>query len=166
VLRAAAKRMGFTLNFEQTARLMTMCEPEGPRKQELLAGLWAERSARELRLERKGASVGHDVAAPVEVAIPGEVSAFGVHLRISLAAAAEGAVAATLRTPKAGDRVKVRYSRGPKPLKEVFERMRVDPEARKTWPVLEWQGRIVWMKGIEMDPETEVPFAVETVLEV
>jgi tRNA(Ile)-lysidine synthase len=162
VLRVAAKRMGCALNFQQTARLMTMCEPDATKKQELAAGLWAERSARELRLLRKGTAVSQHVAAPIEVAIPGEVSGPGVRLRIAFTGTcAESASVAVLRVPRPGDRVRIRYSRGPKPLKEIFERMQVDPEARKTWPVLEWQGRIVWMKGIEIEPETEVPFAVE-----
>jgi tRNA(Ile)-lysidine synthase len=68
-----------------------------------------------------------------------------------------------LRTPRAGDRVRIRHSRGAKPLKEIFERMQVEPEARKTWPVLEWQRQIVWMKGVDLEPEREVPFAVEMV---
>jgi tRNA(Ile)-lysidine synthetase-like protein len=68
-----------------------------------------------------------------------------------------------LRAAKAGDRVKIRYSRGAKPLKEIFERMQVAADARKTWPVLEWQGRIVWMKDVDVEPDAEVPFAVEAV---
>jgi tRNA(Ile)-lysidine synthase len=166
VLRAAAKRLGCALNFEQTERLMAMCEPEAAKKQELAAGLWAEKSARELRLVRKGASREEAIATePVEVSIPGEASGFGVRLRMVLAENASTASPGTvvLRTPRAGDRVRIRHSRGAKPLKEIFERMQVEPEARKTWPVLEWQRQIVWMKGVELEPEREVPFAVEMV---
>lgn len=166
VLRAAAKRLGCALNFEQTERLMAMCEPEAAKKQELGAGLWAEKSARELRLVRKGASREEAIATePVEVSIPGEASGFGVRLRMVLAENASTASPGTvvLRTPRAGDRVRIRHSRGAKPLKEIFERMQVEPEARKTWPVLEWQRQIVWMKGVELEPAREVPFAVEMV---
>jgi len=166
VLRAAAKRLGCALNFEQTERLMAMCEPEAAKKQELAAGLWAEKSARELRLVRKGASREEAIATePVEVSIPGEASGFGVRLRMVLAENASTASPGTvvLRTPRAGDRVRIRHSRGAKPLKEIFERMQVEPEARKTWPVLEWQRQIVWMKGVDLEPEREVPFAVEMV---
>lgn len=163
VLRAAAKRLGCGLNFQQTERLMAMCGPDAANKQELAAGVWAEKSVRELRLVRKDASCEKAVAAePVEVSIPGEVSGLGVHLRLVLRQTSEALPGiAVLRAPKAGDRVKIRYSRGAKPLKEIFERMQVEREARKTWPVLEWQGRIVWMKGVEVEPEPEVPFAVE-----
>jgi tRNA(Ile)-lysidine synthase len=68
---------------------------------------------------------------------------------------------AILRAPQAGDRVRVRHSRGAKALKEIFERMSVGAEARRTWPVLEWEGRIVWMKGVAV--EAEIPFVVEAV---
>ncbi len=164
VLRAAAKRLGCALNFQQTrANDGDVRGRMAAKKQELAAGVWAERSARELRLVRKDASREEAIAAePVEVAIPGEVSGFGVRLRVVLRPTSEAVPGmAVLRAPKAGDRVKIRYSRGAKPLKEIFERMQVEPEARKTWPVLEWQGRIVWMKGVEVEPEREVPFAVE-----
>ncbi len=164
VLRAVAKQLECALNFEQTERLMAMCEPDGARRQELTAGLWAERTARELRLVRKSANRKQTVGIdPVEVSIPGEVSGLGIRLRfvVTADAKAAGSNEAVLRTPKVGDRVKIRYSRGAKPLKVIFERMQVAADARKTWPLLEWQGRIVWMKGIEIDPEVEVPFAVQ-----
>jgi tRNA(Ile)-lysidine synthase len=165
VLRGAAKQLGFALNFEQTERLMAMCEPEGGRKQEVSSGLTAERSARELRLLLKSRAAGDTATVPVEVTIPGEASGFGVRLQIGLTAGtiADGVEAATLRSPKAGDRVRIRHSRAAKPLKELFERMQIETEARKSWPVLEWQGRIVWMKGIDIDPEPDVPFTVEVV---
>jgi hypothetical protein len=59
--------------------------------------------------------------------------------------------------------VRLRYSRGAKPLKEIFERMNVEAEARRTWPVLEWEGRIVWMKDVAVDPEAGIPFVVQQV---
>lgn len=158
VLRRAAKELGCSLNFDQTERLMTMCEAHGAKKHQLSAEVWAEKTARELRLVRSAGDAVKGVALePLTVAIPGEVSGFGVRLRVVGGGAGSGA--AVLRTPKAGDRVRLRYSRAPKPLKEIFERMNVGADARKSWPVLEWQGRIVWMKGVEV--ESEVPFRVE-----
>ncbi len=167
VLRAAAKQLGCGLNFEQTERLMAMCSPEGPRREQLSAELRAERTARELRLATValGASALEGKAEPqrYELAIPGGVEGLGVRLRARLTGGEThaGIPAATLRTPRPGDCAKLRYSRGARPLKEIFERMRVGGEARRTWPVLEWQGRIVWMQGV--DVEVEVPFAVEVV---
>jgi hypothetical protein len=57
--------------------------------------------------------------------------------------------------------VRIRYSRGPKPIKEIFERMQVDAEQRTSWPLLEWQGRIVWMNGVDLEPEADLPFTVQ-----
>ena len=95
--------------------------------------------------------------------VPGEVvaPAFGLRLRIELAkAAAEtGLVAAAgqrtalLRPWKPGDRVRLRYSGGPRKVKEVLERLKVTGADRALWPVLELDGRIVWMRGVELEPE-------------
>ena len=164
VLRAAAKQLGCGLNFEQTERLMAMCAPEGAKKQELTAAFSAEKSARELRLVRRGAEGTSATAMePVEVTIPGVVSGMGVCLRLTAARGDEAIGPAMLRAPRAGDRVKIRYSRGAKPLKEIFERMQVGAEDRKNWPVLEWQGRIVWMRGVELEPDATIPFSVKRV---
>jgi tRNA(Ile)-lysidine synthetase-like protein len=124
--------------------------------------LRAEKTARELRLVRSAGDETKRVAEePISAAIPGEVSGFGLTLR--LASDESGLAAAILRTPKAGDRVRLHYSRGAKPLKEIFERMNIETEARKSWPVLEWEGRIVWMKDVALEPEAGFPFVVELV---
>jgi tRNA(Ile)-lysidine synthase len=60
ILRAAGRRLGVSLNFEQTQRLLAMCGPRPARRQTLTATLHAERSPRELRLVKKAAaSQGH-----------------------------------------------------------------------------------------------------------
>ncbi|HTV82403.1 MAG TPA: tRNA lysidine(34) synthetase TilS [Acidobacteriaceae bacterium] len=167
VLRAAALQLGCALNFGQTERLMAMCEADGSRRQQLTGEVRAARSARELRLVRE-APRGADAesALTYELPIPGEVSALGLTLRARLRRGtreAEPVPAAILRTPRPGDRVRLRYSRAARSLKDVFSRLGdgTDAEARKTWPVLEWQGRIVWMKGAVLEPEAETPFDVE-----
>ena len=167
VLRAAARQLGCALNFEQTENLMeTVAAREGSKKQQLTAELRAERTARELRLirERPGTAASEE-AETFALAIPGEVEGLGVRLRARLVGEArEGMLpAAILRTPRAGDRVKLKYSRGAKPLKEIFERMQVAAEDRKSWPLLEWGGQIVWMTGVVV--EAEIPFVVEVVAE-
>ncbi|MGA2673301.1 MAG: tRNA lysidine(34) synthetase TilS [Terracidiphilus sp.] len=95
--------------------------------------------------------------------IPGEISApfFGLRLRIAASTPspmAEGqatgpGLVATLRNWRPGDRVRLRYSSGPRKVKEVLERLRVTGSGRSLWPVLEVEGRIVWMKGVELEPE-------------
>jgi tRNA(Ile)-lysidine synthase len=60
---------------------------------------------------------------------------------------------ATLRNWRPGDRVRLRYSSGPRKVKQVLERLRVTGSGRAVWPVLEVEGRIVWMQGVELEPE-------------
>jgi tRNA(Ile)-lysidine synthase len=59
---------------------------------------------------------------------------------------------AMLRNWRPGDRVRLRYSNGPRKVKEVLERLRVTGTSRALWPVLELEGRIVWMRGVELEP--------------
>ena len=78
---------------------------------------------------------------------------FGLLFRATVPPACRTAVSAVIRTPRAGDRVRLRHSRGPKRMKEVFERMHVAAPERQSWPVVEWQGEIVWMQGVELESE-------------
>ncbi len=59
---------------------------------------------------------------------------------------------ATLRNWKPGDRVRLRYSGALRKVKEVLERLRVTGAERTIWPVLEFDGRVVWMRGVELEP--------------
>jgi len=38
-------------------------------------------------------------------------------------------------------------------VKEVLDRLRVTGSGRAVWPVLEVEGRILWMKGVEVQQE-------------
>jgi tRNA(Ile)-lysidine synthase len=60
---------------------------------------------------------------------------------------------ATLRNWRPGDRVRLRYSSAPHKVKEVLERLKVTGSSRALWPVLELDDRIVWMQGVEVEPE-------------
>ncbi len=59
---------------------------------------------------------------------------------------------AILRNWRAGDRVRLRYSGGPRKVKEVLERKHVTGTERTIWPVLEAGGQILWMQGVELEP--------------
>ena len=65
-------------------------------------------------------------------------------------AAADGCYAAQLEAGRPGEAALLG---GPRKVKEVLERMRVTGSSRAVWPVLEIAGRIVWMKGVELEPE-------------
>jgi tRNA(Ile)-lysidine synthase len=171
VLRAAVRQLGARLSFDQTERLMTMGTAGNGTgratgtKVELPGGIVAERTLRELRLTRSAPGEGSipgggppEAAAVPEYpfAIPGEVNApeFAVLLHGELVQSAAPSVegcCATLRNWKAGDRVTLRHSRGPKKVTEILDRLRVHGTERSLWPVVEAEGRIVWMRGVEVD---------------
>lgn len=163
ILRAAARQLGVNLNFDQTEKLLAMCEKGGSKRETLTAELQAERTPRELRLVRCSTV---PLATPSEytLPIPGElqVKDYGLSLKAVVLGNGSAAIpAATLRTPRPGDRVELRHSRGPKPLKEVFSRLHVDPGQRASWPLVEWQGRIVWMKEVPLaEPPEPLPFEI------
>lgn len=163
LVRHAAGQMGAALDFGATegVRLLAL-EGRGGQMLTLPQGLLAERTARELRLTagtaRPRGSQGRDAACGVyTVAIPGEIEApeLGVRLRIECTAAEGDArpQTAVLRNWRAGDRVRLRYTSGPRKVKEVLERKHVTGTERAVWPVLETGGRIVWMQGVELEPE-------------
>jgi tRNA(Ile)-lysidine synthase len=68
---------------------------------------------------------------------------------------------ATLRNWSPGDRVRLRHSSGARKVKEVLERKRVTGSSRAVWPVLELDGRIVWMQGVELEPEPGIAVTAE-----
>jgi tRNA(Ile)-lysidine synthase len=159
LLRHAAAQLGAALDFQATEALRSLAlEGRAGQKRELAHGLRGERTPRELRLTVEAISAGAGASGAVpeySAAIPGEITApaFGLCMRIEAA----GTVGlATLRNWKPGDRVRLRYSGGQRKVKEVLERLKVTGSARAVWPVLELEGRIVWMKGVELEPELGV----------
>jgi tRNA(Ile)-lysidine synthase len=169
LLRYAAGRLGAAPDFLSTEALRALAlTGRAGQRCELAQGLRAERTPRELRLvvETVSAAGKGEAAGPeYSVAIPGEVvaRAFGLRLQIEVAgSAAEGESQASgsgqpgsgrLRNWRAGDRVRLRHSSGPRKVKDVLERLKVTGSSRALWPVLEIDGRIVWMKGVELEPE-------------
>ena len=63
----------------------------------------------------------------------------------------ETSAPATLRPWKAGDRVTLLHSGGAKKVTEVLDRLHVVGSDRQNWPVVESGGKIVWMRGVEVD---------------
>jgi len=163
LLRHAASQLGLSIDFPSTETLRWLAlEGRAGQKRELAQGLRAERTPRELRLTVEATAGGDAGPVEYELAIPGviEAPAFGVRLRIEVnpamplgGADSSPAPRAKLRNWRPGDRVQLRYSSGPRKVKEVLERMRVTGSSRAVWPVLEVAGRIVWMKGVELEPE-------------
>jgi tRNA(Ile)-lysidine synthase len=180
LLRYSAERLGAAPDFPATEVLRALAlHGRGGQKLELAQGLRAERTHRELRLSGSAAGAGKSESGGVSAElvpeyttpIPGEIVApeFGVRLHIEASVHPEeaqgtdtaAAASATLRNWKPGDRVKLRYSSGPRKIKEVLERLRVTGSSRALWPVLEVGGRIVWMRGAELEPAAGICVVVE-----
>jgi tRNA(Ile)-lysidine synthase len=162
LLRSAAEELGAALDFPATEALRALAlSGKAGQKRELAQGLRAERTPRELRLSiQPAAQASAEEPAEHCIQIPGEVTAYGLHLRIETDSAA--AQTAILRNWKPGDRVQLRYSSGPRKVKEVLERLKVTGSRRALWPVLEVEGRIVWMQGIEVEPA--IGLRIESIL--
>ncbi len=159
LLRQAARQLAARLDFAGTEALRRLALEGRAGQRVELEGLHAERTHRELRLAA-GAASATKVVSAVEIAVPGVTDAPGFGLRLRVAAAGP-ARTALLRPWKPGDRVRVRYTAGPKKIKEVLERMRVTGSDREDWPVLELEGRVVWMRGIELEPEPGLAVTAE-----
>jgi tRNA(Ile)-lysidine synthase len=167
LLRQAVEKLGAGLDFAATeaVRALALTGRAG-QKRELAQGLRAERTPRELRLSAGPVSRPRGSAVPeYTVPVPGEVlaPAFGLHLSIEISAAGAAAGAAPrtalLRNWRPGDRARLRYSGSPRKVKEILERLRVTGTERELWPVLELAGRIVWMPGVELEPDPEFVIA-------
>jgi tRNA(Ile)-lysidine synthase len=176
LLRHAAAQLGAAPDFTATEALLSLARSgKGGQKLELAHGLHAERTHREIRLTCGPASPVTGSALKLEryeCVIPGEVTApqFGCRIRIVLAGPSQPANApqneplkAVLRPWKPGDRVHLRHSSGPRKIKEVLERMKVTGVDRVHWPVLDVGGRILWMRGAELEPDPAIRISVEPI---
>lgn len=167
VLREAARRLGVSLNFDQVERLLAILRPGGPKREQLTATLQAERTPRELRL--LSAPAGHAAAskrdrpAPVSLPIPGKITAeaYGLRIVATLRSDTGPLEPATLRTPQPGDRARLRHTSGKKPIKEIFARLQLDSSLRAGWPLIVWQGEVVWMQDVTLEPDPLLPFMLE-----
>lgn len=192
VLRAVAERCGSTLDFEATERLLAMIREKShsPRtslrtssttRLDLPGGLTVARSARELQFERQPVRPPMErnpVPAQYRLPIPGAVEAPAFHARFSAVLGNSVGEAAhpnhplrflppaVVRAWQPGDRVELAHSSGPKKVKEVLERMGIRGEERAFWPVVAWQGQIVWMRGVQIpSPQDGIQILVEEDLE-
>jgi len=166
LLRHAAGKLGVSLSFDATESLRQLGLQGRSGQQLALPGpLTAERTPRELRLAPHSTKAAQS-SPPAEflLPIPGEITALGRRFRAHAANPTQEsnpASPATIRYWRPGDRVTLRYSSGPRKIKEVLERLKVTGVARAQWPVVEWQGQIVWMKGANLAPHPEITITSE-----
>jgi tRNA(Ile)-lysidine synthase len=174
LVRYAAAQFGAALDFTATEAVRSLAlTGRAGQKLALPHGMRAERTARELwlstHLEPTPKGKGAGAPPAYTLAIPGEIDApaFGLRLRIETAPSATSSGSANgrigpagktaiLRNWNPGDRVRLRHSSRPRKVKEVLERLRVTGTDRAVWPVLEIDARIVWMRGVELEPDPEL----------
>ena len=161
VLRLAARQLKAKPGFEGTEALRNLALNGRAGQKCELAGLVGERTHRELRLAA-GSSITADSPGELTFEVPGEVvaEAWGIRVGIRLAGGKQGCGRAVLRPWKPGDRVRLRHSGTARKVKEVLERMHVTGTARANWPVMEVNGRIVWMQGMQLEAEPGIEVAV------
>jgi len=162
ILRHAAVRLGAALDFESTEALRALALTGRSGQKCELAGLLGERTHRELRLNPGAAPSQSEARVDYPIPIPGEVDApqWGIHMGIRPTGLQAIETQALLRQWKPGDRVRLRHSGSSRKVKEVLERMHVTGSARAHWPVLEYDGRIVWMQGVQLEPESSLEITV------
>jgi tRNA(Ile)-lysidine synthase len=169
LLRRAADELGAEPDFAATESLLILAlRGHAGQRLELANGLTAERTPRELRFSlgssprsklAKAGPKSETAQTPqaLQTPIPGQIDAptFGLTLKIDLdgVKTPSSPATATLRNWRPGDRVRLRYSSAPRKVKEVLEHLRVTGSDRALWPVLEFEGRLIWMQGVELEPE-------------
>jgi tRNA(Ile)-lysidine synthase len=166
LLRHAAGRLGAAPDFEATEALRNLAITGRAGQKCELAGLIGERTHRELRMSPGAAgSTQAGSPGPYRVAVPGKTEApeWGIWVLVSVTGSDPPPIGhAVLRPWKPGDRVRLRHSGGPRKIKEVLERMHVSGSARANWPVLEMDGRILWMQGVQLEPEPGIEVSVRS----
>ena len=173
ILRHAASLLECSPDFDATEALRDLAlRRKAGQRLELAQGLRAERTHRELRLTR-GPFAREKTTAPeasrYECVVPGVLDAptFGCRIHLDFdptsSYSAAAAPTAVLRSWKSGDRVRLRYSSGPRKVKEVLERMKVTGQERTVWPVVEVEGRILWMRGVELEPDPSIRITAQPI---
>jgi tRNA(Ile)-lysidine synthase len=164
VLREALAQLNLSVGFDAIEALLALCNftanNKSPTRIDLPGGVRAERTPRELRLQR--VLTPPSPLPQYSLAIPGETfaEAYGLVFRCRCRAPAPLSPA-TVRTPRPGDRVRLHHTGSLKRLKEVFERMHIAAPERENWPLVEWQGELVWMLGAELESELATAAGLE-----
>jgi tRNA(Ile)-lysidine synthase len=170
-----ARKFGVSLELKHVQQLTEMArEGRGAGRLALPDGLMAARTFRELQLSRTagaGPAVDYSYLLPVpgEVMVPELGSILRTQIitagargnpgcnRESLLDRARLASQLTVRNWREGDRFFPAHTSAPKKLKELLQPdrlgRRLSPTQRKSWPIVESVGRIVWVRGFAVPEE-------------
>ncbi len=165
LIRAAAERLGLTLEFRHVEQVLRLAAQTGGAAEAQLPDGWvALRSGRELCFVRRSQTLQRPCTYEYRLPVPGEVfikeigsriKAFtmavpqtkaGYNREMLLDASAAGREL-TVRNWRPGDRFWPAHTRGPRKVKELLQRKKVTDPARALWPVAAAKDRIVWVRG-------------------
>jgi tRNA(Ile)-lysidine synthase len=149
VLRALAGR---TLSRKEITHLLAVGD-RGSKSLDLGGGLRAVAEYGTLRFTRAGEA---EPPAPVELAVPGRARFGDWELEARLGGPGDVAVtdlgsAVTVRAWRDGDRMRPAGLGGSKSLQDLFTDRKVPRALRRTLPVVETNGEIVWVAGVAVD---------------
>ncbi len=168
MLLGTAERLGAALDFKHIQQLTSLVEQDRQGKNLALPdGLVVNRTLRELQFSQKvdksQENYHYLLPIPGEIAVPEIESTIRARLISAGKQKVSGYNAASLLNPsllgpeltvrnwRAGDRFFPAHSQSPKKVKELLQPGRLGETfslaQRKSWPVIESAGQIVWMRG-------------------
>jgi tRNA(Ile)-lysidine synthase len=185
LLRAMSDQFGVALDFHHVQELLLFVAQGGAGKILRLPGaLEARRSHRELQLGASSASGGPAEYCHV-LKVPGrvQVTELGTIIEARVLTLSSNrelsgynsillnrallAPELMIRNWRAGDRFFPAYTRSPRKVKELLQPARLgrelSPDERKSWPVIESSGQIIWMRGFPV-PQAFAATSGEAVL--
>ncbi len=168
VLHGTAERLGVALDFKHIQQLTALVDQDKQGKNLALPdGLVVNRTLRELqfsqKIEKSQENYHYLLPIPGEITVPEIESTIRARLISAGKQKVSGYNAASLLNPsllgpeltvrnwRAGDRFFPVHSQSPKKVKELLQPGRLGQTfslaQRKSWPVIESAGQIVWMRG-------------------
>lgn len=168
VIQRTLQRLGISLEFKHIQQLTALADHGKPgTKVALPDGLVANRSSREVQFSRNMqktlGNYSYSLPIPGEVAVP----ELGITIRARLISDGKQKASSyngvtlleasllgselKVRNWRAGDKFFPVHTQSPKKVKELLQPGRlgheISPDERKTWPVIESAGQIVWMRS-------------------
>ncbi len=168
VIRNTALRFGVSLEFKHIQHLTALAAHGKPgAKLALPDGVMANRTARELQFSRNTQKTPENYC--YSLPIPGEVTVLELGITIRARLISDGKQKASayngvtllqasllgpelkVRNWRAGDKFFPVHTQSPRKIKELLQAGRlgheISPAQRKSWPVAESAGQIVWMRS-------------------
>ena len=161
LVRAMAQRLGVALDLHHVEQVLALTRANEPKTTHLPGGLCAEANGDELLFEIAGVKSSSE-SFSYKLCVPGEIQIpeLNYRVRFSLVERNQDYDPAQLLRPElsgselvirnwhAGDRFWPLHSKSDKKVKELLKPNRVPAKQRALWPVAEYRGEIVWVRGL------------------